>query len=68
MGKRLGFAGDAFVTVLAALFIVVVFGAAMFWIIHSLDEQEAACTHAGGQWTRHYRSYECVHPNPPGSK
>lgn len=68
MGKRLGRARGAVLDVLAVFFIVAVFGVAMFWIVHDLDEQKAACTHTGGQWTRHYRQYSCVHPIPSGSR
>jgi hypothetical protein len=39
----------------------------MVWIGQAWDKERATCLHSGGQWTRHYRSYTCVHPSPQGS-
>lgn len=68
MGKRLGFAGDTLVDVVIVLGLTALFLLCMGYVISQIGEQKAQCTRSGGQWTRHYKSYTCVHPSPTGSR
>lgn len=68
MGGRLGFAGDALVTALAAIFLVALAVLFLGWIAHSVNNEENACRAKGGAPTWHSRNFQCVEPTPTGSK